>query len=110
MSSAIAAWSQELEFVLVGKDVTNYVVTETFLPRRAIGVRVPFKAQSLAIKPIGERSWKWETIFATPSLTLKVGDEIIFGADQPRYRIMERRDWSEYGFLEYDICQGYQGC
>jgi len=110
VSSAIAAWGQSLEFVVVSKSLEDYVVTEVLLPRKVKGARVPFKAQALAMKPIGERAWKWETIFASPSLTLKVGDEIIFGESQPRYRIMERRDWSEYGYVEYDICQGFQEC
>ena len=86
----------------------DFIETETKVAKRVRGVRVPFKAQALSMKPIGERAWKWETIFSSPALILRVGDEIVFGANQPRYRVMERRDWSEYGYVEYDICQGYQ--
>jgi hypothetical protein len=111
VSSAIAAWGQTLQFVVVAKGpLEDFVETETFIPKSVKGARVPFKAQSLSMKPIGERAWKWETIFASPSLILKVGDEIIFGEGETRYRVMERRDWSEYGYVEYDICQGYQEC
>lgn len=110
MSGAVSAWAQTLEFIVIAKTIEDYIVTETKLPQKAKGTRVPFKSQAIQMKPIGERAWKWETIFSTPALVLRVGDEIEFGIDQPRYRVMERRDWSEYGYVEYDICQGYQEC
>ena len=106
--SAISAWGQELQFVLVAKALDTFIDTESFIPKSVRGARVPFKPQALAMKSEGERAWKWETIFASPSLDLKIGDEIIWGENQPRYRVMEVRDWSEYGYREYDCCQGYQ--
>lgn len=108
VSSALGAWGQTLEFVLIGKQKTDYETVETKIPRRTKGVRVPFKPQALQQRPIGERAWKWETIFSSPSISLKVGDEIIFGEGETRYRVMEMRDWSEYGYVEYDICQGFE--
>jgi hypothetical protein len=106
--SAISAWAQELKFVLVCKTLEDLIVTESFIPKQVRGARIPFKAQALYMRPIGERAWKWETIFASPSLDLEVGDEIIFGEGETRYRVMERRDFAEYGYREFDICQGFQ--
>lgn len=108
VSSAIAAWGQSLEFVVVSKGLEDYADSETKTTVKVRGARVPFKAQQLNMRALGERAWKWETIFASPSLVLKVGDEIVWDANQPRYRVMERRDWGEYGYVEYDICQAFQ--
>jgi hypothetical protein len=106
ISSAINAWSQKLEFMLVGKEIQDYETVEVLYPKKARGVRQPMKPQDLEMKPAGERAWKWETIHATPSLLLNVDDIVVF--DHVRYRVMAKKDYAQYGYVEYDICQDYQ--
>lgn len=107
VSSALSAWGQDLAFIVVARRQEDYLTVEEKMLYRGRGVRVPFKPQALSQRPIGERAWKWETIFAVPTITINPGDEIEFGEGQTRYRVMEKRDWSEYGYVEYDICQGF---
>jgi hypothetical protein len=105
LASAVAAWMQPLEFVLVGKEMVDHILTETYITKRTFGVRAPLKPQELALKPEGQRAWRWEKIHALPSLKLNVDDIIKFG--ELRYRVMGKADYSEYGYLEYEIAEGF---
>ena len=68
-------------------------------------VKVPLKPQELLVKPEGERHWKWYDIFTIPNFIAHVDDVILFGVG--RYRIMEREDYREYGFIRYGIIEDY---
>lgn len=58
------------------------------------------------IKPIGERDWQWESIHAFPTLQLQPDDIITF--DDVDYRVMNKSDYKEYGYVVYEIVQDYE--
>jgi len=105
VSDVLPDWFQNLTFQLVTKSLVNYEVVETLVTIKTMGVRQPMSAQSISIKPEGQRGWKWETIHCLPDVKLKIDDIIIF--DDVKYRVMRRWNWSEYGYLEYEICEAY---
>ena len=107
MGEVLPSWFQTLTFDLVTKTIVDYEVQETLLTITTQGVRQPMSAQQLSIKPEGQRAWKWETIHCLPDVKLKVDDIVIF--DGVKYRVAERWNWAEYGYMEYHICQGYEG-
>ena len=106
LSNAVNAWAQPLKFFLVGKDQRDFMTEEVLYPKIAYGVRQPMKAQQLMMKPEGQRAWKWETIHSRPDLVLNIDDIVVF--NEVRYRVMAKKDYSEYGYLEYEIMQDYQ--
>jgi len=105
MREAFSGLYQRLTFTKVTKTVVDFEVVETEDPRFAMGVRQPLSAQKLMMKPEGQRSWKWEMIHSTPELVLSVDEVIVFG--RTRYRVMEKFDWKEYGYVEYHIVQDF---
>jgi hypothetical protein len=107
MGEVLPSWFQPMTFTLVTKSLVDYEVQEVLVTVTTQGVRQPMSAQELAIKPEGQRGWKWETIHCLPNVKLKLDDIIIF--DTVKYRVMQKWDWSEYGYLEYHICQAYEG-
>lgn len=107
VGEVLPSWFQTLTFDVVTKTIVNYEVEETTLTITTQGVRQPMSAQQLSIKPEGQRAWKWETLHCLPDVKLRVDDIVIF--DGVKYRVMERWDWSEYGYAEYHICQAYEG-
>lgn len=106
VGDVLPSWFQTLTFTLVTKYLVDYEVQEVLVTITTQGVRQPMNAQQLSIKPEGQRGWKWETIHCLPNVKLKLDDIIIF--DNVKYRVMEKWDWSEYGYLEYHICQAYE--
>ena len=106
VGGVLPGWFQPLEFEIVTKTLVNYEVQEIIIEISTQGVRQPMMAQKIAIKPEGQRAWKWETLHCLPDVPLKVDDEVIFGGKT--YRVMNKWDWTEYGYCEYEICQGYE--
>ena len=107
MSSTLSGWFQKLTFNRVTKKVVNFEVVETVESFDFQGVKQPMTPQQLAIKPEGQRGWKWETIHALPSLELDL-DEIIYFKKTP-YRVKEKMHYQEYGYIEYHIVEDYDG-
>lgn len=106
MSGAIANWFQKMKFRRVTKKVVNFVAVETFTEVVAMAVKQPLTAQKLQMKPEGQRQWKWEMLHASPDTVLFLDDEIMING--VRFRVMEKLDFKEYGFVEYHLCQDYQ--
>jgi hypothetical protein len=105
VSGALADWFQPLTFTQIVKTVVNYQAVETETSTTFMGVRQPFSAQQLLMRPEGQRKWKWETIHAYPDLTLDVDDIITFSG--VKYRVMQKSNWAEYGYVEYAIVEDY---
>lgn len=105
VSDALLGWFQKMRFVKIAKSVVNFKVVELATPFETMGVRQPFTAQQLMMKPEGQRKWLWQTMHALPDTVLRPDDVIVFG-DIP-YRVMEKLNWTEYGFVEYHIVQAY---
>lgn len=107
VGDVLPSWFQTLTFDLITKTVSNYEVVETTTTITTQGVRQPMSPQQISIKPEGQRAWRWETLHCLPDVKLKIDDIVIF--DGIKYRVMQRWNWSEYGYLEYHICQAYEG-
>lgn len=106
VADVLPDWFQDLRFDIITKSLVNYEVEEVIVPVATYGVRQPMSAQQIAIKPEGQRAWKWETIHCLPDVPLRIDDVVVFG--NQRYRVMQKWDWSEYGYQEVHICQAYQ--
>ena len=106
VGEVLPSWFQTMTFDVVTKTIVNYEVKETLTTITTQGVRQPMSAQQLSIKPEGQRAWRWETLHCLPDVKLQVDDIVIF--DSIKYRVMQRWNWAEYGYLEYHICQAYE--
>ena len=71
------------------------------------GVIQPMKTEDLQFKPENLRSFNWLWIHALAgSLNLNTGDKIIY--NKVRYKIMGVKDYSLYGYIEYEAILDYQ--
>lgn len=105
VSEALLGWFQNMTFDLITKAISSYELVEVAETIVTKGVRQPFTAQQLSIKPEGQRAWKWETLHCLPDVKLNPDDIVVFNG--VRYRVMGKLDYSEYGYLEYHIIQDY---
>lgn len=105
VSDALLQLFQPIKFTKVTKSLLNYSVTEVETSYDMMGVRQPLSAQKLAMKPEGQRQWQWEMIHAFPDLILIPDEIIVFNT--VRYRVMEKFDWKEYGYVEYHIQRSF---
>lgn len=107
MASALEGWMQPMVFGTVTKTMINSVVREVMTTIEFQGVMQPFSFEQLAIKPEGERSWKWYMLHAQIGLQLET-DSVVNYQDV-QYRVMEKGDYKEYGYVEYHLIQDFTG-
>ncbi len=105
VQGALLNWLQPMTFTLIVKTVENAVLVETPTDISTMGVRQPFTSRQLSIKPEGQRQWLWETMHCLPGIDLKTDDVIVFNG--VKYRVMQSLNWTEYGYNEFHIVQGY---
>lgn len=112
VSGALLDWFQPLTFRQMTKTPVGFRLHETATDICTKGVIQPFSAQQLNLKPEGQRSWKWFTIHALPGCPLEPDDVVVqvnVKLGNTPYRVMSKHDYSAYGYVRYDVVQGYDG-
>lgn len=66
----------------------------------------PLSAQKIAMKPEGERAWKWWMIHATNALDAMVGD--VIEIRKVGYRLMAKFDFSRNGYSHFEAVEDYR--
>lgn len=107
VSGALQDYYQSMTFEPVGKVINGFQVTEIGTPIDFRGVVQPFSERALLLKPEGQRAWSWFLIHSDPVLTLKVDDVVLWRGVQTR--IMARKDYELYGYVEYHAVQDWTG-
>lgn len=107
VSGAMTDYYQPLVFTLVQKNTVGFQVVETPTNINFQGVIQPFTERQLFLKPEGQRAWTWILLHAQPVLTLKVDDVVLWNGIQTR--VMSRKDFALYGYVEYHLVQNWSG-
>lgn len=104
MSEVVDSFSESIKFACIGKTTEDFEVIEnTNDVIEFDGVMQPLPARKLVIKPEGQRSWKWWTLWTETLLNL---DDVVRDDDGRQFRVMTQSDWRKGGYLEYEIAQG----
>lgn len=106
VSGPVKAYMQPLTLVKITKGLVDYVETEIETVIKTRGVRQPFPPQELQIMQEGQRAWKWECLHLLPNVDLKPDDVVKYKGT--RYRVKEKYDCSEYGYIEYLIAEDFE--
>lgn len=107
MANTLNGWEVPLTLVRIKQDVVEgeAVKNEEFI--RFLGVWQPLRDEELQFKPEGQRSWEWIWIHAkSGTLNLETQDKVIF--NDKRYKIMNVKDYSLNGFIEYQLVRDYE--
>lgn len=107
VSGALQQYYQAMVFTPVSKIVEGFQVVETGNPINFQGTAQPFTERQLALRPEGQRAWSWFLLHADPVLTLQVDDVVLWRGKQTR--VMSRKDFGLYGFVEYRLAQDWTG-
>ena len=107
VSGAMQDYFQAMVFTPLVKTISGFQAVETASPINFQGVIQPFTERQLLLKPEGQRAWTWFWLHADPVLTLKVDDVVLFKGIQTR--VMARKDYVLYGYVEYHLVQDWEG-
>lgn len=106
LSGPVKAYMQPITFDLIHKELVDYVMQETRTTITTRGVRQPVEPQRLQITEEGQRAWKYENLHLLPTVKISIDDIVIFKDVQ--YRVVEKYDCTEYGYVEYMIAQTFE--
>lgn len=105
MSQGVQMFFQNIIIDLVYKQNDEGFLDETLNQIKTQGVRYSQTPRQLAMKPEGERKWKWSILYLLPDPKLKVDDKIkIHGI---KYRVMTAMENQEYGVMSYELIEDY---
>jgi len=105
VQSTITGWFRPLVVGRVTKTVVNFETKEVFKETSCMGVIQPFGPSLLRLKPEGQRSWEWKLLHTTPDIHLENDERFTLGGVP--YRVMKNQDFSEYGYMQYELVQDY---
>jgi len=108
MRSAVMAWAVPTTVFVSAKRQVDFKTVESYFEKTVNMFRVP-TGQQLEMKHEGQRRWNTETIYADNQLDLRVDDIIIFDcADGQKFRVMNKTDWNQFGYVEYHVTSDYR--
>lgn len=107
VSGALKDYFQPMVFTTIVKSVVGFQDVETPTVTNFQGVIQPFTERQLMLKPEGQRAWTWFLLHAEPVLTLQVDDVTNWLGKQTR--VMSRKDFGLYGYVEYHLVQDWEG-
>lgn len=107
MSATIVGWFQPITFVKLSRAIVDFeqVVTETKIDTQ--GVVQVYKPEPLEIQQYGTQSWVWQDMHCLPNVSLKTDDLIIY--KNVKYKVLFKKDYTEYGYVEYMLCETFEG-
>lgn len=105
--TTILGWFRPLVLGRVTKTIVEGEVKNAVSEQKCRGVIQPFDDRKLRLKPEGERSWDWQMLHVTPDVKLANGE--VFKIKGVPFRVMGQKNWSEYGYLTYELVQNYTG-
>ena len=107
MANTLNGWEAPLELIREIQSVTDgdLSTTEEYITFQ--GVWQPLRDEQLQLKPEGQRSWEWYWIHAkAETLNLNTADKVIFNGE--RYKVMNKKDYSLNGYVEYQVIRDYE--
>ena len=102
---SMRAWFQKLALVKVITQVIDYEANESFISLETSGVFQPLSGRKLEMKPEGQRAWDWVEIHCENGLLLKPNEIVQYHGT--RYRVMNEKDYSSYGYAYYELVNDY---
>ena len=107
MRNTLNGWEVPISLVKITQSISEGVSTLTEENISFMGVWQPLRAEQLQSKPEGQRSWEWVWIHAkSGELNLQTADKVIF--NNKRFKVMNVKDYSLNGFIEYELVRDYQ--
>lgn len=104
--SGLIDWAQAVNLIRIIQTIVDGDVTDTQEEYPFKGVVVPMKTEEIALKPSEQQSWEWLYVFTFPNVVLENNSRILYNGIT--YKVMDRRDYSAYGHVEYHIVKDWQ--
>lgn len=107
MSQIIVGWFQPITFGVVTTTLVDFEKVENIEYVDTNGVVQPPRPEAIEIQPEGIRNWEWLEVHCLPNLQVNINEFIIYNG--LRYKVMQKENFSAYGYVKYLILEAYRG-
>lgn len=107
VSDTLTGWEVSIFAIVVKQEMIDGEIFENKIKKVFKGVMQPLKAEEVALKPDGQREWKWYQVHVKkyyPILRAEQKIEIM----GKTYKIMAVKDYNLYGYVEYHVVKDYE--
>jgi hypothetical protein len=104
MLDAFRDWQNNAKFTIVTKDVVDFQTEEVLAEYNFDGLFYPKQAREIALKPEGQRTWRWWSMVTSKDLEL---DTIVKDVNGKQFRVMASTNYSIAGFYDYDLTEDF---
>ena len=106
LQDALSDWFTNFKIGTIVKTVVDFQLQEvvTYLEYQA--VYQPFTTKQLQVKPEGQRAFDWHTLHVKGTDVEFCLDDVVIIRGK-RCRIMQKFEWREYGYTEYQTIEDY---
>lgn len=103
MSDAFSGLTDQIQFAIINSNKDDFDIVETIKAVNYFqGNLQPMHPRRLAIKPEGERRWKWWQLWTRQDIP--VGN-YVRDVQGRTFKVMASSDWSEADYREYELIQ-----
>ena len=103
----INMWSQTSQAVVIKQFVDeNGNVINNRCAFNFDGVIQPLSPEEIKVKEEGQWSWDWYWFHTKNDVQLKTNDIVVYKGHE--YKIMAKKDYSDYGHVEYHCIKDWQ--
>lgn len=107
LTIALNGWELPIEANFITQENKDGVITDISNTKRIKGVIQPMSAETVQIKPEGQRAWAWYIVHVRPQYDrLRVEQKITIKNEI--YKIMEVKNFLPYGYMEYHVIKDFE--
>jgi hypothetical protein len=103
--AAIATLLQDVSAVYVQKQQIDGYTQEVPICVQTKACIQPMGDEQLKILPEGQRSWKYFYVWSLKNFDLATDE--IFWIKSKGYRILDKTNWNDYGYIQYSCIEDY---
>lgn len=103
VSEALWDLTEQVQFQVIAKATKDFEVVERVTSKIIFPANLqPQPPQKILLRPEGQRTWKWWTLWTRSLLDL---DWVLESADGKRFRVMSKSDWNQANYYEYEVTE-----
>lgn len=108
VSEVLNGWEISMTANYVSQELVDGIVQNVTSTKPIKGIKQPLKAEEIALKEEGTRSWSWEQIHVRESTYGELFTSQILTINGVNYKIKAKKDFVLNGYREYHAILDYE--
>lgn len=108
VSEVMNGWEVPMVANYVTQTLVDGAVVDTEVNKPIKGISQPLKAEEIALKDEGQRSWNWVLVQVREDIYGELYPTQILIINSIPHKIMAKKDWTLDGYREYHVIRDFE--